>query len=353
MSFRILWDEEDTAYILFDDDLFNECTDQVDSWLEDPSKVNRPFHKKTKEYWELKQFASMCLKKHGFVEEYADVCIENNMGLRMQMIRTLATLKTWKPNREFSFEEVQMYTNIYDLVAALTDVAEGFEDETGKLMGEKVREIDIEEALFKPDKLIISENHNKEKKKVTPASASIKKSDIKEEDYIAEIENLRKKLHEKEQDNKYLREQYRDAKHLSEERENLVKKYERERDELIALREYAYNSEHFENTVEVDDLPAIKEELSSRKIVIIGGHENWQSKLKLVFPEWFFVHPDAYKTVNATMLEDKEKVFFFTDYINHISYKKFIAVVREKNIPFGYIGSQNIESVIRQIHREI
>ena len=53
------------------------------------------------------------------------------------------------------------------------------------------------------------------------------------------------------------------------------------------------------------------------------------------------------------MLEGKEKVYFFTDYINHISYKKFIAIVREKNIPFGYIGSNNIDSVVAQIYGEM
>ena len=89
------------------------------------------------------------------------------------------------------------------------------------------------------------------------------------------------------------------------------------------------------------------------EIVIIGGHINWQNKLKQMFPEWIFVHPDAYKTVNAGMLEDKEKVYFFTDYINHISYKKFIAIARERNIPFGYIGSRNIDSVAAQIYQEM
>ena len=49
----------------------------------------------------------------------------------------------------------------------------------------------------------------------------------------------------------------------------------------------------------------------------------------------------------------EEKVYFFTDYINHISYKKFIAIVREKNIPFGYIGSRNIDSVVAQIFQEM
>lgn len=168
----------------------------------------------------------------------------------------------------------------------------------------------------------------------------------KREDYLAEIAELRKKLNEKEQENKYLREQYRNARNSAEVTEGLVKKYEAERDELIALREYAYNSEHEDDVVEEDKLPDMEKAIADKKIVIIGGHVNWQNKFKQIFPEWFFVHPDAYKTVNAGMLEGKEKVYFFTDYINHISYKKFIAIVRERNIPFGYIGSRNINSVV-------
>ena len=93
--------------------------------------------------------------------------------------------------------------------------------------------------------------------------------------------------------------------------------------------------------------------IADKKIVIIGGHINWQNKLKQMFPEWLFIHPDAYKTVNGAMLEDKERVYFFTDYINHISYKKFIDIVRERNIPFGYIGSRNTDSVVAQIYQEM
>ena len=93
--------------------------------------------------------------------------------------------------------------------------------------------------------------------------------------------------------------------------------------------------------------------IADKQIVIIGGHVNWQNKLKQMFPGWHFVHPDAYKTVNAGMLEDKEKVYFFTDYINHVSYKKFVGIVREKKIPFGYIGSRNIDSVVSQIYQEM
>lgn len=343
----------ETDYEMFDDGLFNECTEQVDEWISEQSRNKLPYNKYNEKYWETFGFIGKCLRQRGYVEDFHTLCIENNMGLRMQMIRTLAVLKTWKPNREFTFEEVQRYTNIYDLAAALTDVADSFEYEAGYLIGNEIDEINVDESLFNPADMTVNVRKKRPEKKPVTNVAPVSKGDVSADDYLAEIAELRKKLNEKEQENKYLREQYRNARRSSEEAEGLVKKYESEREELIALREYAYNSEQENDAVEEDKLPAMKEAISGRKIVIIGGHMNWHNKLKQMFPEWLFVHPDAYKTVNAGMLEDKEKVYFFTDYINHISYKKFVAIVREKNIPFGYIGSSNIDSVVAQVYQEM
>ena len=116
----------------------------------------------------------------------------------------------------------------------------------------------------------------------------------------------KKKLNEKEQENKYLREQYRAAKRSSEETDGLVRKYEAERRELIALREYAYNSEHEDDAISEDKLPDMVKAIADKKIVIIGGHINWQNKLKQMFPEWIFVHPDAYKTVSVEVASSTE-----------------------------------------------
>ena len=346
-------EEDETEYEIFDDDLFDECTEQVDKWLTEQAKKNLPYGKNNEKYWEVFGFVGKCLRQQGYVEDYHKLCLENNMGLRMQMIRTLAVLKTTKPKKDYTFEEIQMYTNIYDLAAALTDVADSFNYEAGYLIGDEIDELDVEEALFNPASMTVNVRSKKPEKKPATNVAPVSKGDVSAEDYLAEIAELRKKLNEKEQENKYLREQYRNAKHSSEETEGLIRKYAAERDELIALREYAYNSEHADDTVEEDKLPDMEKAIADKQIVIIGGHVNWQNKLKQMFPEWLFVHPDAYKTVNSGMLEGKEKVYFFTDYINHISYKKFVAIVREKSIPFGYIGSRNIDSVVAQIYQEM
>ena len=346
------YEEGEYDYPDFDEEQFAECAEQVDKWFEEQKKAGVSFKKQEPKYWELFEFQGQCFRRNGYVEDYAHMCMDNNMGLRMQMIRTLSVLKNWKPNKEFTFEEVQVMTTIYDLVSAVSDVADFCDYEVGYLFGDEIDEVDLEEALFNPANMNVNKTRKKEDKKPVTNVAPVSKGDISEKDYLEEISQLRSRLNEKEQENKYLREQYRAAKKSAEEAESLSKKFDEERDELIALRNYAYKSEHDDETVDEDKLPDMKEAVASKKIVIIGGHENWQNKLKQLFPDWMFVHPDAFKNVTGAMLEEKERVYFFTDYINHTSYKKFINIIREKEIPFGYIGSRNVDNVIRQVYED-
>lgn len=90
-----------------------------------------------------------------------------------------------------------------------------------------------------------------------------------------------------------------------------------------------------------------------KNVAIIGGHVNWIQKLKQLFPNWLFVHPDMHRAVDGRMLENKEHVYFFTDYLSHVSYKKYITVLREKEIPFGYLGMVNVESVVRRVFEDL
>lgn len=349
----LAYEEGEYEYPDFDEEQFAECAEQVDKWMEEQKKAGIPFKKQEPKYWELFEFQGQCFRRNGYVEDYAHMCMDNNMGLRMQMTRTLSVLKNWKPNREFTFEEVQVMTTIYDLVSAVSDLADFCDYEVGYLFGDEIDEVDLEEALFNPANMTVNEKSKKEEKKQPANVAPVSKGDVTEKDYLEEIAQLRSKLNEKEQENKYLREKYKEARHSSEEAEGLVKKYEAERDELIALREYAYKSENSDESIDEDSLPDMKDAVGLKNIVIIGGHESWQNKLKQLFPDWMFVHPDAFKNVTGSMLEGKEHVYFFTDYINHTSYKKFINIIREKEIPFGYIGSRNIDSVVKQIYEDI
>jgi hypothetical protein len=97
----------------------------------------------------------------------------------------------------------------------------------------------------------------------------------------------------------------------------------------------------------------MKAQIADLDIVIIGGHINWINKMKKEFPKWMFIASDAYKTVDGKMLEGKDRVYFYTDYISHVTYGKFIAAVRERKIPFGYLGTYNMDNIIRQIYDDL
>ena len=146
---------------------------------------------------------------------------------------------------------------------------------------------------------------------------------------------------------------YSEAKASRREAEEMVHRYESEREELIALREFAYQTQQEEEIR--NDLPVeeMKAAIKGKKIAIIGGHVNWHNKLKQQFPGWRFVLSEASKTVDGKMLEGCEKVYFYTDHMSHVIYGKFIAAVRERKIPFGYLGSIHIESVIKQVYGDI
>lgn len=137
--------------------------------------------------------------------------------------------------------------------------------------------------------------------------------------------------------------------------ESLISKYESERDELIVLRNFVYRLENstLDDDTEDISLDEMKDALMEKHIVIIGGHVTWVNKLKKLFPEWKYIDTNAYKTVDGKMLDGKDMVYFFTDYMNHISYTKFIAAVRERKIPFGYLTGTNIENTVKQIYDDM
>jgi hypothetical protein len=142
-------------------------------------------------------------------------------------------------------------------------------------------------------------------------------------------------------------------KKLQSESEKLIEKYHSERDELIALREFAHRLELVYEPVAEEQLEDMKKVIADKKIVIIGGHINWINKIKKQFPEWLMILPEAFKTVDGKMLVGKDRVYFFTDHISHVAYGKFIAVVRTQKIPFGYLSTMNMDQMIRQIYEDV
>ena len=210
---------------------------------------------------------------------------------------------------------------------------------------------EAEDTLFNPENNTFSEapKHKEEKKPLT-SIVKTETKDVKEEDYLAEIDELRRKFSQLDMEYKQLRNQYAALNSAKKESDNLVAKYKNDREELIALREFAYKLEQEAPELAEDSLDEMKAAIADKAFVIVGGHVNWVNKLKTEFPKWSYVLPSAYKTVDASSLENKDMIFFFTDHISHVAYGKVIGIARERKIPFSYLHGVNMEQIIRQIY---
>lgn len=90
----------------------------------------------------------MCLQRSGYKSDYAYLCNEIGYNAKTEMRDALMLLKTRNPEREYTYEEVQHYAAVYNLVEALTDAADVLEEQVAYLTGEDLAEDMIDDALF-------------------------------------------------------------------------------------------------------------------------------------------------------------------------------------------------------------
>ena len=355
---RIEWireNEKEKEYLAFEEGLFEDCVRQVDLWTQQGMNEDiRTLRKKNRIYFDGEDFVEACLRHLDCPGDYMYMCMTNYFGLGNQLARTLAVLRTMNPNREYSFEEVQRYTILYTAVSSFVDALDSYDMQIGYLTGDEPDDFDKEEAIFQAENIPIRQPERKkpEEPKAIMNVAPVSMGVAGEGDYLKEIAALRSKVNEQEQKIKDLREQCHQLKASQAENEKLLSNYQADREELIALREYAYRSQLEEPPITEESLEEMEKAIADKNIVIIGGHVNWLNKLKKRFPNWMFILTENYKTVDGKMLDGKDRVYFFTDHLSHVTYGKFIAVVRERKIPFGYLGSLNIEKMIRQIYED-
>lgn len=351
-------EEEERGFLQFREGLFQECVAQIDEWLDakqgDKKKRAASFEK-CDNYWKIENFVGDCFRYNGFPEDFHYRCVDYGESLAGRMARTLAVLRTTFPKREFTLDDVLIYTHIYSLVETIVDISEDMHDNFAQMLGveDDTALTEGETMLFKPESINFSEKKVSEPSKNKPVNvAPVSIGGAKDDDYLKEIAELRSKISEKESEIKHLRGQYDSLRRTVAEVKEELKKYQDDRDELIALREYVYGlseDDLNENQVSIED---VKKEIADHSLFIIGGHKNWTNKMKELFPKWRFIGNDSYRTVDDKLLDGAERVYFFTDYISHVVYGKFVSLARTKNIPFGYIHSTNIDAAIRSIYKD-
>ena len=121
---------------------------------------------------------------------------------------------------------------------------------------------------------------------------------------------------------------------------------------MIALRNFVFELAQEEMEPKEADDKTI-DRLKKKKIIIIGGNQNWISKLRNRFPDWTYVSPDASGAMDAKIVRSADKVYFFTEVLSHKIYFKFINRLRAEAIPFGYLRGTNINRIIERIDKDV
>ncbi|EKS4344994.1 hypothetical protein QB607_002997 [Clostridium botulinum] len=166
----------------------------------------------------------------------------------------------------------------------------------------------------------------------------IENKEIKKTNILLQDENQRLKLElEKlEKENKQLKQELH-------ERENY-------KSEVVSLREFIFN---------LDDVEDFQKEqidydkLKSLNAAIIGGHAQWQNKMKEYLSNCKFISPDMLN-FDTSILNNVDVVFIYTNYLNHAMYYKVIDIIREKKLRLEYLKSNiNMEIVLKQINKSL
>lgn len=295
----------------------------------------------------------------GYSPEYADWCDENDRGVEDRLAIVLSILKKTFPksNREYSAEELTLYGIILHCASAVTCnsswLAEALRilayGESGTFYYDEFPPMfHPEDVQVKTGKLGNVKTERKVKDFAEPAESNGCRHD--ESVLIEEVDKLRRKVHKLESDNSSLRASLAEKRRLEEESKDIRKQLEASNRELAVLRNYVYHLTENDNIITDKTIESMKETIAGYRIVIVGGHSNWLSKMKKEFPDWIFVDPKASGSTDVSIVDKADYVYFFTDTISHSKYHQFMNVIRERKINFGYIHGVNIEKNIRDIY---
>ena len=338
----------------FDEDVgdsFKDCRKEIDERF-DQKKLYSLDAKMSK-------FLGNVFQWLGYSPKYADWCDENDRGVEDRLAIALSILKKTFPksNREYSAEELTLYGMILHCASAMTCNSSWLAETLRRLAYGESGTFYYDEfpSMFHPEDVQVktsrSEN-NKTKRQVKDFVEHAGADECRHDEFvlIEEVDKLRRKVHKLESDNSTLRAGLAEKRRLEEESKDIRKQLEASKRELAVLRNYVYKLTESDNPITDKKIESMRETIAGYRIVIVGGHSNWLSKMKKEFPDWLFINPEASGSTDVSIVDKADYVYFFTDTISHSKYHQFMNVIRERKINFGYIHGVNIERNIRDIY---
>lgn len=123
--------------------------------------------------------------------------------------------------------------------------------------------------------------------------------------------------------------------------------------EIVALRDFLYTSE---NPTVDDQTKNIEEklvDLKKYKIGMIGGHPNWQKKLKEIMPAVILVNPDEINK-DLAFIDRLDYLFINTSIFSHAFYERVMKQVGKSEVTLHYLNaSGNIKISLQEMYQKI
>lgn len=181
-----------------------------------------------------------------------------------------------------------------------------------------------------------------------------------EESAVKSLEYERKRMEEKirdlEQQKKEKEHELADAERKMErmERENRKneERHEKDKEELIRLRELI--SRRYQDREKKGEGEKGEEMLGGDGLdqsIVIGGHRNWQKKLRRRLPDSQFLASD-YMNFDPAVLHNKKYIIVNTDILKHGLYYK-IMNERKKGQKILYVHGNNVDRTLREIAEQL
>lgn len=152
------------------------------------------------------------------------------------------------------------------------------------------------------------------------------------------LESTKSQLQEEKRISKDLQQEVKRLTHLLEQSAN--------QDEEESLDETLESQDGDSNSlIPYDELQTIMKEM---RIVIVGGHVNWQNKLSRVLPNIRFKDQSTYVDVDA--IRNSDVVCFNTAFMQHKAFYETQEALRLRNVPVVFLDKTNVELTLRQIY---
>lgn len=124
--------------------------------------------------------------------------------------------------------------------------------------------------------------------------------------------------------------------------------------ELSALRSYVYLLNQADGEISEEILPdrgEIIEEWKDKKVLVVGGHTNWQSKLREMFPKWQFLTARQSAQI-GNVIGGKEIIVCNTAFLDHPSYYKLLSA-KDKRQKLCYVHSNNMKKCLEELNGQM